>query len=356
MSESADTVFTGTGQTPDHLKFDEAALEAYLTDHIDGYKGPLTVEKFKGGQSNPTYLLTTPDRQYVLRRKPPGKLLKSAHAVEREYRIMTALGSKGFPVPKTYLLCEDADVIGTAFFVMDFVQGRILWDGRLPDCTKSERAAIYETMVDTIADLHLIDPDEVGLGDFGKREGYFSRQIARWSRQYRDSETDKIEAMDALIDWLPNHVPSGDRLSIVHGDYRLDNLILHPTQPTVMATLDWELSTLGHPMADFTYFLMAWHFPAEVRGGLAGQDLDALGIPSLDDMVARYGQRTGFDGVADELDFCLAYNMFRLGSIIQGVYKRGLDGNASSEAAAGMRSQIPSLAQLGWYYAQKADR
>ncbi len=353
MTSTPDQDFSGTAATPDHLKFDEGALDRYMTAHVDGYAGPLSIEKFKGGQSNPTYLLTTPLQKYVLRRKPPGKLLPSAHAVDREYKIMSALGKQGFPVPRTFALCEDPEVIGTAFFIMDFVEGRILWDGRLPSCEKDERRQIYTAMVDTMADLHMVDIEAAGLSDFGKHEGYFSRQINRWSGQYRDSETDKIAAMDKLINWLPDHVPSGDETTIVHGDYRLDNLILDPKIPKVIATLDWELSTLGHPLADFTYFLMAWHFPAEVRGGLADQDLGALGIPTLDEMVERYGQRTGRGEIKD-LNFCLAYNMFRLAAIVQGVYKRGLQGNASSEQSVKTKDQIPSLANLGWYYAQKA--
>lgn len=353
MTTTPDQDFSGTAATPKHLKFDEGALERYMASHVAGYQGPLEIEKFRGGQSNPTYLLTTPARNYVLRRKPPGKLLPSAHAVEREYKIITALGKQKFPVPHTYALCEDCDVIGTAFFIMDFVDGRILWDGRLPGCEKEERRAIYLAMVDTLADLHMVDIEAAGLQDFGKHQGYFARQINRWSRQYRDSETDTITAMDRLIKWLPDHIPARDETTIVHGDFRLDNLILHPKEPRVIAVLDWELSTLGHPLADFTYFLMAWHFPAQVRGGLAGQDLDALGIPGLDEMVARYGAKTGRGGVED-LNFCLAYNMFRLAAIVQGVYKRALQGNASSEQSVKTKGQIPMLASLGWHYAQKA--
>lgn len=349
----ADEDYSGTLETPDHLKFNEAALDTYMREHVTGYEGGLSVQKFKGGQSNPTYLLTTPTKKYVLRRKPPGKLLPSAHAVEREYRIMTALATVDFPVPRTYALCEDPEIIGTAFFIMDFVEGRILWDGRLPSCDKLERKPIYEAMVDTLADLHMVDIEAAGLADFGKHGGYFARQIGRWSKQYHGSETDKIEAMDNLISWLPGRVPAEDETTIVHGDYRLDNLILDAKQPKVIATLDWELSTLGHPLADFTYFLMAWHFPAEVRGGLAGHDLAAAGIPSLDTMVERYGQRTGRGEIKD-IDFCVAYNMFRLAAILQGVYKRGLQGNASSEQAKHAGGQVSALANLGWAYAQKA--
>ena len=358
MTQSADATFSGTGKTPDHLKFDEGALADYLQGAIADFAGPLEVEKFKGGQSNPTYLLKTPRRNYVLRRKPPGKLLKSAHAVEREYRIMTALGNGDFPVPATYVLCEDESVIGTAFFVMDHVEGRIFWDATVPQMNKTDRTALYLAMADTIADLHAIDIEAAGLGDYGKHGEYFARQIARWSRQYKDSETDQIDAMDQLIAWLPHHIPAGDETVIVHGDFRLDNLIIHPHKPEIQAVLDWELSTLGHPLADFTYFLMTWNFPPSVRSGLAGLDLADLGIPDIAAMTARYCERSGRRDLVNseaDLNFCFAYNMFRLGAIAQGVYKRGLQGNASSDQSTQIAAQIPALASLGWFYAQKAD-
>ena len=345
--------FTGLSDTPEHLKFDETALDAYMNAHVDGYAGPLSVKKFKGGQSNPTYLLTTPAKKYVLRRKPPGKLLPSAHAVEREYKVMTALGGEGFPVPKTYALCEDADVIGTAFFIMDFVEGRIFWDASLPDVPKEERKALFHGLTDTLADLHMIDYEKAGLGDYGKPGNYFERQIGRWSKQYEAAETSTIDEMNNLIRWLPTAIPADDATSIVHGDYRFDNAIMHPSEPKTLAILDWELSTLGHPLADFTYFLMVWHMPASVRGGLMGVDLEAAGLPTLDDAVARYSARTGRDGVPD-VNFCLAYNMFRLSSIIQGVYARSLQGNASSPAAREMGAQVRPLAALAWSFAQKA--
>jgi len=357
MAQSADATFTGTGQTPDHLKFDEARLSAYLSAHIPAFAGPMTVEKFKGGQSNPTYLIKTPDRNYVLRRKPPGKLLKSAHAVDREYRIMTALGEQNVPVPNTFVLCEDDAIVGTAFFVMEHVEGRIFWDATIPQLSKADRTALYLTMADTIADLHAVDYEAAGLGDYGKSGDYFARQIARWSGQYKDSETDTIDAMDQLIDWLPHHIPQGDETVIVHGDFRLDNLIVHPDKPAVVAVLDWELSTLGHPLADFTYFLMTWNFPQSVRGGLAGLDLEDLGIPDIAAMTARYCKRSGRDDIIKseaDLNFCFAYNMFRLAAIAQGVYKRGLQGNASSDQSTNIAAQIPALANLGWMYAQKS--
>ncbi|MEZ5894138.1 MAG: phosphotransferase family protein [Parvularculaceae bacterium] len=345
--------FTGLGDTPEHLKFDEAALDAYMRANVEGYAGPLTVGKFKGGQSNPTYLITTPKKKYVLRRKPPGKLLPSAHAVEREYKVMTALGREGFPVPKTYALCEDPDVIGTAFFIMDFVEGRIFWDASLPDVAKEKRAPLFNALIDTLADLHTIDYEKIGLGDYGKPGNYFARQIERWSKQYDAAQTEPIEEMNNLMKWLPTAIPTDDATSIVHGDYRFDNAIMHPSEPKVLAVLDWELSTLGHPLADFTYFLMVWHMPKTVRGGLLGVDLAAAGIPSLDDAVARYCARTGRDGVSD-INFCLAYNMFRLGSIAQGVYARALAGNASSSKGLELGAQVRPLAVLAWSYAQKA--
>lgn len=345
--------FTGVTETPERLKFDEAALARYMRDHVDGFKGPLTVEKFKGGQSNPTYLLTTPARKYVLRRKPPGKLLPSAHAVEREYRVMSALGPLGFPVPKTYANCEDDSVIGTAFFIMDFVDGRIFWDASLPDVAKNERNALFFDLVDTIAALHMIDYAKAGLGDFGKPGNYFGRQIDRWGKQYVAAKTADISAMDRLIAWLPDNIPADDATSIVHGDFRFDNVIFDKTAPKARAVLDWELSTLGHPLADFTYFLMVWHFPPTIRGGLAGLDLDALGIPSLDAAARRYCEKTGRASLAD-FDFCLAYNMFRLASIAQGVYARALAGNASSPEGIKMGESVAPLAAMAWSYAEKA--
>ncbi len=345
--------FIGVGDTPDHLRFDEARLAEFLASQLPGFEGPLTVQKFKGGQSNPTYLLTTPARKYVLRRKPPGDLLPSAHAVDREYRVMTALGRLGYPAPKTWLLCEDESVVGTTFFVMDFVEGRIFWDSGLPDVAKEARAPLYRGLIDALADLHLIDIEKAGLSDYGKPGNYFERQIGRWSKQYKAGETSKIDEMDRLISWLPSAIPNDEASSIVHGDFRFDNVIMHPTEPRALAVLDWELSTLGHPLADFTYFLMAWFFPQEVRGGLAGRDLGALGIPSLDDAVAHYCARTGRQGLPD-LDFCLAYNMFRIAAIIQGVYARSLQGNASSPEAAKTGAQVQPLARLAWSFAERA--
>ena len=353
MSSDPANDFSGLSDTPDHLKFDEEALDAYMRAHVAGYDGPLTVKKFKGGQSNPTYLLTTPTKKYVLRRKPPGKLLPSAHAVDREYKVMAALGPEGFPVPKTYALCEDPDIIGTAFFIMDFVEGRIFWESSLPEASKEERTPLFHALIDTLAALHTIDYKKVGLSDFGKPGNYFERQIGRWSKQYEAAETDTIDEMNALIKWLPTAIPADDATSIVHGDFRFDNVIMHPSEAKALAVLDWELSTLGHPLADFTYFLMVWYFPPSVRGGLMGLDLEALGIPTIDAAAQRYCSQTGRTEVPD-LDFCLSYNMFRLCSIAQGVYARALQGNASSPQAIEIGKQVKPLAALAWRHAQKA--
>lgn len=345
--------FTGFSDTPDHLKFDEAALSAYLADNVDGFEGPLSVQKFKGGQSNPTYLLTTPSKKYVLRRKPPGKLLPSAHAVDREYQVITALHGEGFPTPRTYALCEDDSVIGTAFYVMDFVEGRIFWDAALKDVDPAERRPIYEAATDALASLHSVDYKKAGLQDFGKEGNYFERQIRRWTKQYQDSATDDVKAMNNLIEFLPKAIPSDDQTSLVHGDFRLDNIIMHASEPRVISVLDWELSTLGHPLADFTYFLMSWSFPRDLRGGLAGLDLAELNIPTVEEIVQRYCAKTGQESLPD-LDYCLAYNMFRLASIVQGVYSRALQGNASSEKAMSMGAILEPLAGLAWAHAQKA--
>ena len=345
--------FTGVTATPERLRFDEAALERYMSRSVDGFKGPLTVEKFKGGQSNPTYLLTTPSRKYVLRRKPPGKLLPSAHAVEREHRVMTALEPLGFPAPRTFANCEDDSVIGTAFFIMDFIDGRIFWDASLPGVEPAERRALFMELVDVMAQLHTIDIAKAGLQDFGKPGNYFARQIDRWGKQYVAAKTSDIPEMEKLIAWLPSNIPTDDATSIVHGDFRFDNVIFDKSLPKARAVLDWELSTLGHPLADFTYFLMVWHFPPTIRGGLAGLDLKALGIPSLDEAAQRYCEKTGRASLAD-FDFCLAYNMFRLASIAQGVYARALAGNASSPEGVKMGQSVQPLAAMAWSYAQQA--
>ena len=342
-----DAQFSGTKDVADALKFDQAGLERWMAENVDGYEGPLTVSQFRGGQSNPTYKLTTPGREYVLRRKPPGDLLPSAHAVDREFRVMRALGTVDFPVPKMHGLCEDESVVGTAFYVMDFVEGRIFWDPYLPDLDKADRRAIYDASNKTLAQLHSVDYEAIGLGDYGKPGNYFQRQIGRWTKQYKAAETETIEAMDRLIEWLPENAPEQDRTSIVHGDYRLDNLIFHPTEPRVVAVLDWELSTLGDPLADFTYQLMQWRTPKDIRSGFLGVDLEALGIPTEEEYVAAYCERTGRDGL-DQLDFYFAYNIFRLAGIAQGVYARALQGNASNERAKELGALVRPMADYAW--------
>jgi len=349
--------FTGTKSVADALKFNEAGLVGWLERHVEGFSGPVRLTQFKGGQSNPTYLVETDGPAYVLRRKPPGKLLPSAHAIDREYRVMAALGKAGFPVPKVFGLCEDETVIGTAFYVMARIDGRILWEPDLPDCPKAERAAIYDAMNATLAQLHGFDPEALGLGDYGKPANYVARQIARWSRQYEDSKTEQIDAMDRLIAWLPGRVPESGPARIVHGDFRLDNLILAPDAAQVRAVLDWELSTLGDPVADFTYHCMQWHMPRSKTGAgvgsLTGHDLADLGIPDLDTYMAAYERRTGFS-VSEHSDFYFAYNFFRLAAILQGIVGRVRDGTATNENAAAMASQIPPLAETAWRFAGKA--
>ncbi len=341
--------FAGTMPVSSRQQFDIAALDAWLSANVAGYSGPLTVEQFKGGQSNPTFKLITPGRHYVMRSKPApaAKLLPSAHAIEREYQVMTALAKADMPVAKTYALCGDESVIGRAFFIMEMVEGRVLWNPALPGMTREQRAAIFDEMNRVIARLHQVDYAAIGLAEYGKAGNYFERQIGRWTKQYRASETEKIDAMDRLIDWLPQHIPPGEETSIVHGDYRLDNLIFHPTEPRVLAILDWELSTLGHPLADFAYHCMAWHVgPNEFRG-IAGLDLVDLGIPSFDAYVAKYCARTGRTHI-DNFDYYLAYNLFRMAGILQGIMKRVVDGTAASAQAEAMGRAARPLAELGW--------
>ena len=348
--------YVGTTEVRAQHRFDAGALVAYLADRIPGFAGPIIVEQFKGGQSNPTYRITAGPKCYVLRRKPPGQLLPSAHAVDREYRVMTALGTTGFPVPNTYLVCDDPLVIGTAFFVMDNVDGRIFWDQSLPGMSNEERAAIYDEMNRVIAQLHTVDYAAIGLDGYGKPGNYFSRQIKRWTDQYRASETEKIEAMDNLITWLPMNIPAGDdsgaSSSIVHGDFRLDNMIFHPTAPRVLAVLDWELSTLGHPLADFSYHCMSWHIAPGSFRGIGGLDLAALGIPSEQEYIARYCERTGRTGIAN-WDFYLAFSLFRIAGILQGVAKRAVIGTASSAQAVETGKRARPMAEMGWKHAER---
>jgi aminoglycoside phosphotransferase (APT) family kinase protein len=339
----------GTKPVAEAHRFDVAALERYLTGRIEGFAGPVTVEQFRGGQSNPTYRIDAGGRSFVLRRKPPGKLLPSAHAVDREHRVMTALASTAVPVPRTRVLCEDEGVIGTAFYVMDYVPGRVLWDPSLPGTTPAERAAIFDEMNRVIAALHAVDAAAVGLSSFGKPGNYFARQIDRWAKQYRASETETIEAMDRLIAWLPAHVPPGEATAIVHGDYRIDNMIWSPTAPTILAVLDWELSTLGHPLADFSYHMMTWRLSREGFQGLRGLDLKSLGIPDEDAYREAYCRRTGIGSVDPaHWGFYIAYNMFRMAGILQGVMARALQGNASSALALEHGKQARPMAEAGW--------
>ncbi len=344
---------TDTIDTPDRLRFDEEALDRYMAQEVEGYSGPLSVRKFAGGESNPTYLLSTPERKYVLRRKPPGKLLPSAHAVDREHRVMSALGPTGFPVPRTYALCEDESVIGTAFFVMDFVEGRITWEKDLAPVPKDQRRPMIENAIRTQAKLHSIDPAAVGLQDYGKPGNYFERQIGRWTKQYDAAATDDVPAMEKLKAWLPTAIPEGDETAIVHGDYKIDNIIFSADKPEALAVLDWELSTLGHPLADFSYFLMLWGLPKITTMGIADIDFAEENIPTLEEAIGVYSEATGRDGLP-EIDFCMAYNMFRFAGIVQGVYKRALQGNASSQKAAQYGAVVPILAETGWGFAQKA--
>jgi aminoglycoside phosphotransferase (APT) family kinase protein len=324
-----------------------------MLSHVESFRGPLVVSQFKGGQSNPTYLLEAQSGKYVLRRKPPGKLLRSAHAVDREYRIISALYGADFPVPRPYALCEDDEIIGTMFFIMEFVDGRIFWDLDLPKANSTGRAALYDDVNNTIAKLHNYDHDALGLQDFGKPGNYFARQISRWSEQYRLSEAAQVRSMDALIDWVPANIPGDESAAIVHGDFRLDNMIIHPTEPKVVAVLDWELSTVGHPLADFTYHLMAWQMPDIGIGstGLMGKDLEKLGIPDEETYTAQYCERTGRDGGIANRHFYSAFNFFRLAAILQGIAGRVRDGTAASAHAGQAVKAVAPLADLGWKFA-----
>ena len=349
--------FSGTKDVADALRIDDARLADYLAGEIKGLAGPLPGKQFKGGQSNPTYLVETPARRYVLRRKPPGKLLPSAHAIDREYRVIRALFAYGFPVAEPLVYCADDSVAGTAFYVMSFAAGRVFWEPQMPGSNPAERAGVYDAMNATIARLHAFDPAQIGLADFGKGENYVARQVERWSKQYRASETEKIEAMEKLIDWLPKTLPAQEKTSIVHGDYRLDNMIFHATEPRVQAVLDWELSTLGDPLADFSYHLMAWHMPhsesAAGTASLVGHDLAALGIPPMADYVDDYVARTGLDP-RPHLAVYLAYNFFRIAAILQGIIGRVRDGTATSEFAPAKAEMIRPLAEKAWAFAQQA--
>jgi len=356
--------FTGTRAVAAQHAFDTEALRAWLAPRLPGFEATFTVEQFKGGQSNPTFKLVTAAGAYVLRAKPGpvARLLPSAHAIEREYRVMAALGSQGVPVPQMRVLCEDESVIGRAFYVMDFVDGRVLWDQSLPGASNAERGAIYDEMNRVIAALHRVDVQAAGLADYGRPGNYFERQIGRWGKQYHASVTQPIDAMERLIEWLPAHMPASardeSRVSVVHGDYRLDNMVFHPREPRVLAVLDWELSTLGHPLADFSYHCMSWHIPPGAFRGIGGLDHAALGIPSETEYVARYCARTGFAtpaALAQDWNFYLAYNLFRMAAILQGIAKRVEAGTASSEQARQAASGARPLAEMGWRIARQSD-
>ena len=355
--------FTGTRPVTDKHAFDVAALSAWLDAHLDGFKGPLTVELFKGGQSNPTYKLVTPTRSYVMRAKPGpvAKLLPSAHAIEREFAVMRGLHGTEVPVPQMYCLCEDEAVIGRAFYIMEFMQGRVLWDQSLPGLSRDERGAIYNEMNRVISALHTVRFAERGLASYGKPGNYFERQIGRWSKQYVASITQPIAEMDELMAWLPAHIPADardeSRVSIVHGDYRLDNLMFHATEPRVIAVLDWELSTLGHPLADFSYHCMAWHIPPGSFRGIGGLDVASLGIPTEDEYIRLYCERTGLTTPAAlkaDWNFYMAYNLFRLAAILQGIAKRVEAGTASSAQAASSGAGARGLAEMAWKFARQA--
>jgi aminoglycoside phosphotransferase (APT) family kinase protein len=339
-----------------HNDIDLDRLQAYLCAHIPGFVGPIEIQRFPGGQSNPTYKLTTPGGVYVMRCKPApaARLLPSAHAIEREYRLQSALTGSAVPVAPMYCLCEDENIIGRAFYVMAFVEGRILWEQSLPGLSPDARAAIYDEMNRVIAALHAVDPAAVGLADYGKAGNFFARQIDRWTRQYRASQTGTIAAMEQLIEWLPQHIPVEEtpQVAIVHGDFRLDNLIFHPSEPRVLAVIDWELSTLGHPLADFAYHVMSWHIPPAQFRGLGGLDLAALGIPAEADYVAAYLRRTGLT-MAGDWNFYLAYNLFRSAGILQGIAKRVQDGTAAGAQAEAIGRGAQPLAELGWQFAQR---
>jgi aminoglycoside phosphotransferase (APT) family kinase protein len=353
MDRSAEN--SGTIAVREAHRFDADRLEQYMQQHVAGFSGPLSVEQFKGGQSNPTYKLATPSRSYVLRRKPPGKLLPGAHAVDREYRVIDALGRQGFPVAQALALCTDEAVIGTPFYIMELIEGRIFWDPALPQVAHAERPAYFDAMNATIAALHSIDPDAAGLADYGKPGNYFARQIGRWSKQYLEDEAaGRIPSMDKLVEWLPQNIPdNGGEARIIHGDYRCDNMIFHPAEPRVLAVLDWELSTLGHPLADFSYHLMTYRMPADVTSGLGGLDLRHLNIPSEAEYVAAYCSRTGREGIPD-LDFYIAFNMFRLAAIIHGIKGRIVRGTAASAHADKMARSLEPLADLAWQQARRA--
>ncbi len=353
MTIDAQTAFTGTIEPEGADRLDEARLTEWLAANVDGFAGPIHLAKFKGGQSNPTYKITAASGNYVLRRKPFGPLLPSAHAVDREFRVQAGLHGQGFPVARQYGLCTDDSVIGSWFYVMDMVAGRTIWDGAMPGADPGERGAVYDAMIDTLAALHSVDIEAAGLTDFGKPGNYFGRQVDRWTKQYKLSETELMPEMERLIAFLPATLPEQTRTSIVHGDYRIDNMIFAHDRAEVRAVLDWELSTLGDPLADFTYVAMAWVTENGGRSGVMDLDRAALGIPELDAVVERYCAATGRDAVPD-MNWYFAYNFFRLAGIIQGIKKRVIDGTASSQHARDMSARVQPLAATAWAFAERA--
>jgi aminoglycoside phosphotransferase (APT) family kinase protein len=358
MAEQQSASVTQTTDVVEKHKFDEAKLVEYMAAHVEGFAGPVTVSQFAGGQSNPTYKLETPTQNYVLRRKPPGKLLPSAHAVDREYRVISALNATDFPVPHAYCLCEDEDVIGTTFYIMECVEGRVFWDFRMLELSKEDRGKAMRSMCQNLALLHSFDYKALGLETFGRPGNYFARQIARWTKQYQASETVKVEAMDKLIEWLPTAIPEDDSISLVHGDYALHNLLFHPEQPRVVAALDWELSTIGHPLGDLFYNTMAWYTPDPEGTGqrsFINLDCTAHGIPTLEEYIDWYCQLAGRKPVENP-SFYKAYNLFRIGGIVQGIVGRILDGTANDPTAdaQGLQARVRATGEAAWAEAQKA--
>jgi aminoglycoside phosphotransferase (APT) family kinase protein len=347
------TAFSGTIEPTGQDVLDAGKLATWMTANVEGFSGPVTVRKFAGGQSNPTYRLDSPSGAYVLRRKPFGPLLPSAHAVDREYAVIAGLHPTGFPVARPYGLCTDDGVIGSWFYIMAMVEGRTIWDGSMPDLAPDQRTATYHAMIDTLAALHSVDLQAAGLSDYGKPGNYFERQVGRWTKQYRASETEAMPDMELLIEYLPRSLPQQTRTSIVHGDYRIDNMIFHATEPRVLAVLDWELSTTGDPLADFSYMMMSWATEPEGRSGVMGLAGPETGIPTIEDMTARYCAATGRDSIPN-LDWYFAFGLFRLAAIVQGIKKRVLEGTASSAHAAEMATRVPRLAGQAWDFARKA--
>lgn len=351
---SVEDLNAGTTAVREAHRFDEGALREWLSQNVPDVEGPVSIRQFKGGQSNPTFRLDTPGQAFVLRRKPPGVIAPGAHAVDREARVIGALGKAGFPVPHVYGLCTDDTVIGSVFYVMACVEGRVFWNSRFETVSLDQRPAYFDAMNATLAQLHMFDPVALGLGDFGKVGNYFERQISRWSRQYFSDEIAGRDAnMDRLIDWLPAHIPSDDESRIVHGDYRTDNMVFHPTEARVLAVLDWELSTLGHPLADFTNHLMMYRLPPAILSGLQGVDFSGLNLMSEQDYIHAYCRRTGRDGV-DNIGFYRAFALFRLAAIYHGIKARALRGNAASAHAGELAAHYPLLARLGWSEAEAA--